>query len=101
MLPIKSKKDIERLYLEIDQITHQNKKYILHIAQLQEDLEDLMNSICEKNKQLRTLNDKLSEEARLLSEVTGVKAMQGQIIRIQQMQIESILKLILKISPKY
>ena len=43
MLPIKSKKDIERLYLEIDQITHQNKKYILHIAQLQEDLEDLMN----------------------------------------------------------
>lgn len=33
-LPVKRKKDIERLHLEIDQITKQNKKYILHIARI-------------------------------------------------------------------
>lgn len=59
----KCKKVIEQLHLEIDQATNQNKKYILHIAQIQEDLKDLEASICEKNKQLRILNDKLLDKS--------------------------------------
>ena len=92
-LPIKRKKEIERLRQKIDQITQQNNNYILHIAQIQEDLESL---ICEKNKQLNILNDRLTEKSRLLSAAIGVKVRLGQIIDMQQKQIESILKLLLK-----
>ena len=95
-LPIKRKKEIERLRQKIDQITQQNNSHILHIAQIQEDLEGL---ICEKNKQLKILNDRLTEKSRLLSAAISVKARLGQIIDMQQIHIESILKLLLKISP--